>query len=182
MSDTGPPRYLICGRKDGLGSRLANLVWSWRLARRIDARLLSFWPTDEINGGKGLDVREIFDEDQLAAAPLCGELEIIRGRWDKHFRALPVDFDEQTFCDPLPLVVAAQLNQRIKASVPVLRGWRGPLWLEGETVWNAVVDAGRLLGRLPVHPRVRAALDQASRDQALSRTIAVHIRRGDRPG
>ena len=170
---------LICSRKDGMGARLANLLWTWRLARRAQARTLVFWPPMDSYYGQATGSGELLDLFALATSPLRDEIQVIDGRPADYFSVTPVDLDPAEPCDPTPLLVRPALMQA-KAPAPVIQTAVGPILMADEARDDALAQAQALFARLPLRRTIaRHAVKAASRTHDLSSMVAVHVRRGE---
>ena len=158
-----------------MGARLANILWTWRLARKIGARTLAFWPPMPWYPGEGLGASELFDVAALATSPLRDELQIVVGRPQDHIKVELVELDPSLVMDPRQFVASFARKERVK----LLQAIRGPLLMEGETAAEAAAEARELFFSLPFCRNVRMAFKEARGRHDLRRMVAVHYRRGD---
>ena len=86
--------WLLCSRKDGAGARLANLLWTWRLARGAGLRTLCFWPPLPAYYSDASGAEDVLDLATLRATELQDELRVIDGR--------PGHFVQPRFVTPNP--------------------------------------------------------------------------------
>ena len=174
-------RHIICTRPDGLGARLSTLLWTWRIARKIDARVLVFWPPMPPRYGEDVKARDLLDTFELATHPLRGELQIVEGHCEDHFRPKYLNLYRKTRHDPLDLVTMLPVERRSPRPRSVVVGWRGPFLMPGEAAAAALAEIPPLFARLPVQADIRLAVERAARHIDFAKTVAVHIRRGDIP-
>jgi len=95
QSQAPQDRYLFCARKDGVGARLANLLWTWRLAQRADLRTLCFWPQMARVHGLSAGFRDLFDPVGLATEPVGQELKVVDGSPQDFIRAQIVNLEKR---------------------------------------------------------------------------------------
>ncbi len=174
-------RHIICTRPDGLGARLSNLLWTWRIARRLDARVLMFWPPMDPHYGEEVRVGDLLDTFELATHPLRGELQIVESACDEHFRPKHLNLYRKTSHDPLDLVTMLPAERRSPRPSSVIASWRGPFLMPGESASAALAEIPPLFAKLPVQREIRIAVERAARHIDFTRTVAVHVRRGDIP-
>ena len=173
-------RHLICERRDGIGCRLLTLLWTWRLARKIDARVVMFWPPFPPLYGASEGPGEVFDVFRLTSAPLRDEIQIVDGRGNEHFRAKYVQLYRKLRYHPDDLVSVLPVLGDTPVSLPVIGGgWRDPFVLKGESEAQALAEIPELFSRLPIRRDIRNAVIRAAKGAKLYRRVAVHIRRGD---
>ena len=172
-------RHLICERVDGIGGRFLTLLWTWRLARRINARVLMFWPPMDPRYGKCEGAAELLDIFQLASAPLRNELQIVDGRCDEHFSARHIDLYHTETYDPMAFASTLPPDNQHYGRLPVIEGWRGPFLEPGERRADALAEIPELFGRLPVRRDIENAVARASKGRKLYKKVAVHVRRGE---
>lgn len=173
-------RYLLCSRKDGIGARLNNLMWTWRLARTANLGTLCFWPPLDPYYGESHGAGDLLDVYSIATSNLQDELKIVDGR--------PIDFVHQEIVrleaadrhDPMAYAVKSKTHRSSKSPpVPLLDGGVGPILAPGEDAEQAAAEFRALFARLPLHLRIRQNLKQVEKTHDLSRMIAVHVRQGD---
>lgn len=175
----GSQKIIFAHRGDGLGARICNLLWTWRFARKIDARTVIIWTAfpESLQQFFGADFRvsHIIDLVACAETGLDREIWFIEGG-----RPISVELD--------------YLNKRPKWKKKS-RGWPRedifgerriigyssyyPLAHPGETIEQITKEARSLFNKLPRHPAISQALDKVKRRIDLSRTVALHYRRGD---
>jgi hypothetical protein len=170
--------HLLCSRKDGMGARVSNLLWTWRLARKIGARTLCYWPPLDSYYGAATGVAELFDVGRIAATGLRHELAIVDARPSDHFspRLIPLIPGEPV--DPRLYAVS---SARIEAGrdLPVMDTAIGPLLAPGESAEQALAEVRQLFARLPLRGNLRLGIKHARRNAGLASMVAVHVRRGD---
>jgi hypothetical protein len=176
-NDGGEALWLACSRKDGLGARLLNLVWSWRMARKIGARLIVFWPPFPAQYGEGLTAADIFDVFALAASPLRDEIQILDARANACADIREINLDAFERCDVRPFARTWPLGPG--DALPVVCSFAKPPLAEGETLDDALAEAKALFAKLPIRPNILRALERACAAHELGRTVAIHVRRGD---
>lgn len=173
-------RYLLCSRKDGIGARLCNLVWTWRLARNSGLGTLCLWPSMAPYYGNANGVADILDVYTLATSSLQDELRIIDAKpidtfWSEVVRLRPRERHEAN-----DYAVSPSLGIGTKRKpFPVIDSLAGPLLAPGEDPASATQSARELFGRLPLSWRIRQNLDSVNTSLDLTKMIAVHVRRGD---
>ena len=172
-------RHIICNRPDGLGPRLSNLLWTWRIARKLDARVLVFWPPMDSHYGEDVRAKDLFDTYELATHPLRGELQIVEDACEAHFRPNYLNLYRKTRHDPLDLVTMLPAERKSARPPGVVIGWRGPFLMPAEAASKALAELPPLFARLPVQPEIRVAVERTARHIDFAKTVAVHVRRGD---
>jgi hypothetical protein len=173
-------RYLLCSRKDGIGARLVNLVWTWRLARNAGLKTLCFWPPLDPYYGESNGVGDLLDVYALAASELRRELTIIDARPIDHLRPEPTMLDPGKRHDAQAYAVTPRFGSGARShAIPLIDTGMGPLLAHGERSAKATAEARALLARLPLTHRLQQALRLLDKSHNLQRTIAVHVRRGD---
>lgn len=162
-------KILIGYRSDGLGARLINLLWTWRLARKLQARAIMVWP--DLKGMSGdTRVSQIIDTATGAITALESEIAFIDGELSA-YRNLD-------WLDLRP-------DWKNKA-----RGWsrddvfqqhssignrsHHPIALQGETQEQIIQEARALSSRLPIHSDVLSALKRVQDKIDLSKVVAVN--------
>ena len=177
---TEPARYLLCSRKDGVGARLVNLLWTWRLARAGGLRTLCFWPPMDPQYGETSGVRDLIDILALAAGELGDELRIIDGRPVDFLNPAPAQVSADQPCDPSSLVYAPGAVRGVKSpSATVIDTGIGPLIMAGEDPAAATLEARAMFASLPLTPRIAKSLKAVNKLHNLGRMVAVHVRAGD---
>ncbi|KQS54293.1 hypothetical protein ASG17_11640 [Brevundimonas sp. Leaf363] len=176
---TGARRpYLVAYRTDGLGSRILNLAWTWRVARRLGAQTIVYWsgtPGGDVEHfGRGYQAGRLFD------------------LFDIYRRDAGVVFVDG---DPKPVRGLTRIDKRPDWKRNGLRGWPAqdvfgaedhayytvcdPLLLEGERPDDAGREACALLAELTPNRVVRRRVKQIAAEVDLSSMVGVHFRRGD---
>ena len=178
---TGPPaRYLLCSRKDGIGARLVNLIWTWRLARAAGLRTLCFWPPMDPYYGETTGAGDLIDLLALTTGEFGDDLRIIDGRPVDYLIPETIQPSAEEPCDPSAWVYQPGAIRGVKAPPsPVIDTGIGPLLTPGEDPAAATEEARYLFSRLPLKPRIEKSLKAVNKVQPLSRMIAVHVRAGD---
>ena len=173
-------RYLLCSRKDGIGARLINLAWTWRMAQAAGLKTLCFWPPLDPYYGEANGVGDLLDVFALATSDLNDELKIIDARPIECVHARPVTLSPDMRHDPLAYAVTPKTGRSSKSPpVPLIDSAMGPLLAPGESAADATEEVRALFARLPVTLRIRQALKAAEKSLGLHRVVAVHVRRGD---
>jgi hypothetical protein len=180
--ESGPAegRYLLCSRKDGIGARLVNLLWTWRLARTAGLKTLCFWPPLDPYYGDSTGAADLLDLFTVATSELQDELKIVDARPIDclHVRTETIDPEGQH--DPLAYAVAPRPGRGSKsAPVPLIDTGMGPLLAPGESPHEATREARELFARLPLALRIRQSLKGVEKTHNFERMVAVHVRRGD---
>ena len=175
-----PPRYLLCSRKDGIGARLVNLIWTWRLARAGGLRTLCFWPPMDPYYGETTGVGDLIDLLALAAGELGDDLRIIDGRPVDYLNPETIQPSAEQPCDPSAWVYEPGRVRGAKAPPSaVIDTGIGPLLTPGEDPAAATLEARALFARLPLKPRIEKSLKAVNKMHKLNRMVAVHVRAGD---
>lgn len=162
-----------------MGARLANLMWTWRLARKVGARTLAFWPPMDDYYGEIAGVGDIIDLYQLATAPIREELQIVDGRPTDMFVANLIDLNPRKACFPEQYLVAPPGTYRTKTPLPLLESARGPLLMAGESKKAVAAEARELFVSLPFRDIILRSLKATRREHRPKGLVAVHVRRGD---
>ena len=162
-----------------MGARLANLMWTWRLATKVGARTLAFWPPMDDYYGEIAGVGDIIDLYQLATAPIRDEIQIVDGRPADMFVPSLVDLNPRKACFPERYLVSPPGTYRTKTPLPVLESARGPLLVAGESKKAVAAEARELFARLPIRDVILRSLKAARRAYRPKGLVAVHVRRGD---
>ncbi len=177
---TQTERYLLCSRKDGIGARLVNLLWTWRLARAGGLRTLCFWPPMDPQYGATNGVGDLIDLLALTTGELGDELRIIDGRPIDYLNPVAADLSAEIPCDPARLAyVPGPIRGSKSAPTPVIETGIGPLLTEGEDAAAAAEEVRALFASLPLTPRIEKSLKAVNKLHALDRMVAVHVRAGD---
>jgi hypothetical protein len=171
-------KYLLCSRKDGMGARLANLLWTWRLARKVGARTLVFWPPMDEYYRAVAGIGDILDLYQLATGPIREELQIVDGRPADMFVPHLIDLNPRRACVPERYLVSPPGTYRARTPLPVLESSNGPLLMAGESKKAVAAEARELFARLPLRRRISKSL-RVARKYHPKALVAVHVRRGD---
>ncbi len=179
LAPSAPPGRILCQRGDGIGGRLLTLLWTMRLAAKVDAGVLMFWPRLQLFYDNRSDAGDIFDLYRLASPPFQGRLQIVDGDCRNYFRARTVNLRKQQAYDPRDFVVPVDMDaSQVKA--PVICGhWEGPFLSPGETPETALAEARALFATLPLRGDLMGQIDRLAGGQRLSRMVAVHVRRGE---
>ncbi len=178
QSDPAEERYLLCSRKDGTGARLANLLWTWRLARSAGLRTLCFWPPMDPVHGKSSGAGDIFDLYALAAGPIHQELAILDGRPNDFVRGRIVDLEKLPEVTPAELAVTAERARARGAGAAIIETGV-PILGRDEDEAAALEEVRALFARLPINRAVLAGVKAVDRELRLGAMMAVHVRRGD---
>ena len=171
--------WLLCSRKDGAGARLANLLWTWRLARGAGLRTLCFWPPLPAYYSDASGAEDVLDLATLRATELQDELRVIDGRPGHFVQPRFVTPNPRREHEPLDHAVSADPTCSTATHASVITSTDGPLLRKGEDRSDAIDEARALFARLPLHKRVEHAVDSVAREHDLSRMVAVHVRSGD---
>ena len=171
--------WLLCSRKDGAGARLANLLWTWRLARGAGLRTMCFWPPLPGYYADAPGADDVLDLDALRASELQDELRVIDGRPGDFVHPRFVTLNPRQEHDPRDHVVSADPTCSEGTRARVIISTDGPLLRNGETRPDAADEARALFARLPWQKRVQEALDRVVGEHDLGRMVAVHVRSGD---
>ena len=172
--------YLLCSRKDGIGARISNLLWTWRLARNSGLRTLCFWPPLDSYYGENHGVGELLDLFVLNTSALEEELKVVDGRPIDSIRADFVRLELNNRHDAKAYSVTPEVaDNQPHSRVPVIDSGHGPLLAPGEHNSVARKEARVLFGRLPLSLDIRKALSHIDKVTNLDDVIAVHVRRGD---
>jgi hypothetical protein len=176
---TQPHRYLLCSRKDGIGARLVNLLWTWRLARAGGLRTLCFWPPMDPYYGSTSGVGDLIDRLALATGPISDELRIIDGRPSDMLNPVVTRVDPDRPCDPAALAYSlGRIRGSKSPAVPVIDNG-GPMLTAGEDPAAAAEQVRALFASLPLAPRIEKSVKAVAKDHNFSRLVAVHVRGGD---
>ncbi len=170
--------FLVCSRKDGMGARLANMLWTWRLAQRVQARTLVFWPPMDTYYGQATAAGELLDVYVMASSPMRDEVQIIDARPADYFGVTPINLDPAVVCDPADFLVRPG-DRPSKAPTPVIQTAVGPFLMADEAKSDAVAQAQALFARLPLRNNIRNAFKAANIAHGFGGMVAVHVRRGD---
>ncbi len=177
-SSQGP--WLLCSRKDGVGARLANLLWTWRFARGAGLRTICFWPPLPSYYASNAGAQEVVDLASPRAAELKDELGIVDGRPRDYFRPAFVELDYGKALDPADYAVSASdIAGEETPRARVITSADRPPFREGETPAEVLEDAKRVFARLPLPARIVDAVDSLAGQHDFGRLVAVHVRRGD---
>ena len=172
-------RRMLVRRTDGLGSRMLNLAWGWRAARRLGARTIVCWPgtpggnVAQFGAGyrslKLFDLLEIYGRDDTDLIFIDGDLPVIG---DERRIDLRPGWKRQGARGWAPGDVFGEASSAVYIVCD-------PLLLKGETLAQAREEARELLGRLTPAQPIRKRLDQIDGALDLTRMTGVHVRRGD---
>ncbi len=180
--ESGPEqgRYLLCSRKDGIGARLNNLVWTWRLARSANLRTLCFWPPLDPYYGESYGAGDLLDVYSLTTSALRHELKIVDGRPFDFIHPKVVRLEAGERHDPNAYAVIPKAVRSSKhGPVPLIDSGIGPVLQPGEDPEAATLEARALFARLPLNLRILQHLKHAEKSYGLKRMVAVHVRGGD---
>ena len=179
QGSAGPSGRILCQRGDGMGCRLLTLLWTLRLAGKVDAGVLMFWPRLDLLSRDGSAAGEIFDLYRLASPPFLGRLQIVDGDCRGYFRCKPLILKRKERYDPAALVVPVDVDPA-QEELPVVFGhWDGPLLVPGESQEAALAEAPALFATLPLRADLMGQIDRIAARTPLSDMVAVHVRRGD---
>ena len=175
-----PARYLLCSRKDGIGARLVNLIWTWRLARAAGLRTLCFWPPMDPYYGETTGAGDLIDLLALTTGELGDDLRIIDGRPVDYLNPVTIRPSAESPCDPSAWVYEPGKVRGFKAAPSsVIDTGIGPLLTPGEDPAAAIEEARALFASLPLKPRIEKSLKAVNKIVSLDRMVAVHVREGD---
>jgi hypothetical protein len=176
------PNAVIAFRRDGLGGRLHNLLWSWRFGRALGIRTIVYWdsPLQSHIQFFGADYRaaNIFDLGKLYANRDHDDLMFVDGP--------PVSLENVHFVDQEPLWnkrartgwSASELAQ--KAAFVGYNSYRA-ISVKGEPIEGdtQVQQVRRLFQSLPLNPIVASRVAELEEGLGSDNLVAVHFRRGD---
>ena len=174
-----PAGRLICQRIDGIGGRLLTLLWTLRLARKVDAGVLLFWPKFELFYDHATGPGELFDLYRLASPPMRDRLQIVDGDCRRFLRFHEVNLEWRKAHDPSAYVVPSDADP-LHEKLPVIVGnWEGPLIAPGETRQEALAEMPSVFAELPIRRDLLGHIERVEKVHKLYRMVAVHIRRGE---
>jgi hypothetical protein len=169
-------RAVIAYRSDLLGSRLLNLLHAWSFALASDRSLVLIWPDQTPFHPGSFGFHDIFDAEGLAeAAP---DLTVIPSdEIGEINRRLGVNWSG---LQDLPSVTSLPGDPARWKEGPdaVLYRATGSAWISPDAALRAREEAAALFRRLPLHPRIEAAMSAVSGFD-LSAAAGFHLRRGD---
>lgn len=183
MSDVPSELPLIAYRGDGLGTRIYNMLLSWRAARKVNARTIVFWPgtPGDMTGYFGHDFRvsNLFDLLRMYTSGMDREIIFIDG-------VPPHD------------IVFDRIDKRPKWRTYSQKGWPPkrllntetytsyngyyPLPFAGEDFHSNMRECRELFLSLPLNPIIANAVREVEKTVDLSRVVGIHFRRGDIAG
>ena len=179
QSPAAPSGRIICQRGDGIGGRLLTLLWTLRLARKVGAGVLMFWPKLELFYEDSSSAGEIFDLYRLASPPVRDRLQIVDGDCRKFIRPNELNLGRRKVTDPSAFVVPVDARPGSQ-ELPVIVGhWEGPLLMPGETAPEALAEMPSVFADLPIRRDLMVEVDRVAKAHGLSEMVAVHIRRGE---
>ena len=178
-ASAAPSGRIICQRGDGIGGRLLTLLWTLRLARKVDAGVLMFWPKLELFYNNQSSAGDIFDLYRLASPPLRDRLQIVDGDCRKFMRRNEVSLGRGKVHDPRPLVVPVDADPWAQQLPVVVGSWEGPILAAGETAREALAEMPSVFADLPMRRDLMGQVDWAAKHYRLRKVVAVHIRRGE---
>lgn len=170
--------FLVCSRKDGAGARLANLLWTWRIARRAGLRTVCFWPPMDPYYGDSQGAADVLDLFSLATTPIRDELQIIDGRPQDSIRAEVVTPGPEAPMDARAYAAGPGSGRTKATAIRVIDSGQ-PLLAAGEDAETVAGELRELFGRLPINRTILAGIKAVDRTHRLSSQAAVHVRRGD---
>ncbi len=176
---TATPGRILCQRGDGIGGRLLTLLWTMRLARKVDAGVLMFWPKLELFYNNGTDASDIFDLHRLASPASQSSLQMVDGDCRTSFRCKLLILKGKETYDPGAFVVPVDADPA-QEELPVIVGhWQGPYLAPGESREEALAEAPALFAQLPIRADLMGQIDRIAARIPLSDMVAVHVRRGE---
>ncbi len=177
---SAPPRgRIICQRADGLGGRLLTLLWTLRLARKVDASVLMFWPKLELFYDNVTAAGDIFDLYRLASPPFRDRLQIVDGECRRFLRPNEVMLEKGKAHDPRAFVTPVDADPW-KHPLPVIVGhWDGPLLMAEEVEREVLAEIPSIFAELPIRRDLKRAVNTIAKAHGLHKMVAVHIRRGE---
>lgn len=173
-----PSGRIICQRDDGIGGRLLTLLWTLRLARKLDAGVLMFWPKLD-SFYEGSSVGELFDLYRLASPPLRDRLQIVDGDCRRFMRRKEVWLARRKVHDPRSFVVPVDADPWGQELPVVIGDWEGPVLMGGESAQEALAEMPSVFADLPIRRGLLEHVHWVAKRRRLFRMVAVHIRRGD---
>lgn len=170
--------FLICSRKDGAGARLANLLWTWRMARRAGVKTLCFWPPMDRIYGESLGAADILDMYALATESIGQELKVLDGRPQDFLRTEIVTPSDREPVEVEPFIASPGAGRTKATQAKVIDSCLSML-AAGESGEDAVQELKALFAQLPLNRDIHAGVKAANRAHHLHSMVAVHVRRGD---
>jgi hypothetical protein len=169
---------IYCSRPDGLGTRLMNLGWSWRLARKMGAITVAAWqgvpPTLAGWNWRGARVSDILDMKSIMMKRKS-PLRIYDGEY-RPDPSWPMFNQTSGWKRKSYNIDAANFFHE---SNVVCYEHHIPLLFSGENLKEASIEFSSLMRSLPLTEPVERARGAALSASGGADFIAIHCRRGD---